>query len=76
MATVRTPVAGFNGTVVGVDFKDGTGETEDAAALAYFARHGYTVEAPETPPFPEGDPSASWKAPELKAYAAEHGVDL
>lgn len=42
---ITTPVKGFTGTVVGVDFKNGEGETEDLAAIAYFERQGYTVEA-------------------------------
>lgn len=45
MARVIAPVATFTGTVVGVTFSEGVGETSDANALAYFARHGYTVQA-------------------------------
>lgn len=30
----------------------------------------------EAAAFPEGEPSVDWKADELKAYAAEHEVDL
>ncbi len=41
---IQTPVKGFTGTVVGVDFKNGVGETDDEAALAYFGRHGYKIE--------------------------------
>ncbi|WP_209908246.1 hypothetical protein [Rhodococcus sp. PvP104] len=43
MATVKTPVEGYNGKVAGVSFVDGVGETDDANALAYFIRHGYKV---------------------------------
>lgn len=43
MATIESPVEGYDGTVVGVEFKDGKAETSDPAALAYFRRHGYTV---------------------------------
>jgi len=44
MATVvHTPVAGFTGTVVGVEFSGGRGATDDVAALAYFERHGYQI---------------------------------
>lgn len=42
---VQTPVKGFNGIVVGVSFVDGVGDTDDPAALAYFERQGYTIEA-------------------------------
>lgn len=44
MAKITTPVKGYTGDVVGVSFTDGVGETSDPALLAYFARHGYTVE--------------------------------
>lgn len=40
---VTTPVTGFTGTVVGVTFTNGAGETDDPQALAYFTRHGYTL---------------------------------
>ncbi|WP_336651605.1 MULTISPECIES: SAP domain-containing protein [unclassified Leucobacter] len=50
MAHIQTPVKGFTGKVAGVSFADGAGETEDPAALAYFERHGYTVEAAELTP--------------------------
>lgn len=42
---VQTPVKGYTGKVAGVSFADGVGETEDPAALAYFGRHGYTIDA-------------------------------
>ena len=46
--TIRTPDPGFSGTRAGVIFRDGRGEVDpdDAAALAYFARHGYAIGAP------------------------------
>lgn len=44
MAKVKTPVEGFSGVVAGVEFKDGKGETDNPAALMYFARHGYDIE--------------------------------
>lgn len=45
----------------------------------YYLSQGW--QSPNTPPpappaFPDGEPAASWKAGELKAYAAEHGVEL
>lgn len=43
MAVVHTPVEKFTGTVVGVEFVDGAGETDDDNLLAYFRRHGYTI---------------------------------
>ena len=44
MAKITTPVKGFTGTVVGVVFVDGVGETDDQSAITYFTRHGYGVE--------------------------------
>lgn len=43
MAQVKAPVADFTGTVAGVDFTDGIGDTDDERALAYFSRHGYDI---------------------------------
>ncbi len=48
MATVTAPVPSFSGTRAGVSFRDGRGEVDpdNASALAYFARHGYAIDAP------------------------------
>jgi len=73
---IHTPVKGFTGVVAGVTFADGVGETDDRAALAYFERHGYTVDAEPKAPFPDGAPSEAWKSAELKAFAKAHDVDL
>ena len=43
MAKVHSPVEGFKGTVAGVDFKDGVGETDNDNAIAYFRRKGYGI---------------------------------
>lgn len=40
---VHTPVKGFTGTVAGVNFADGAGETDDPVALRYFRSAGYEV---------------------------------
>lgn len=45
---VHTPVEGFTGTVAGVNFSDGVGETDNLAALAYFESAGYEVEHDDT----------------------------
>jgi hypothetical protein len=48
MAKITAPQKGFSGKVVGVDFVDGSGETDKESAISYFLRHGYTVDdAPE-----------------------------
>ncbi len=46
--TVRlaAPVSTFTGAVVGVDFVDGKAALEDGdPRVAYFLRHGYSVDA-------------------------------
>jgi hypothetical protein len=49
--TVTAPDPRFAGTRAGVVFRDGRGEVDaqDAPALAYFARHGYAIDAPRAP---------------------------
>lgn len=49
MAHIQTPVEGFTGKVAGVSFADGVGTTDDPAALAYFERHGYTIDSAKEP---------------------------
>jgi hypothetical protein len=46
--TITAPDPGFSGTRAGVVFRDGVAEvdSDNAAALAYFARHGYPVDTP------------------------------
>jgi hypothetical protein len=51
MTKITTPVADFTGDVVGVTFVKGTGQSDDPVKLAYFGRHGYTIEQPA----PEAD---------------------
>jgi hypothetical protein len=61
--TVTAPDPGFAGTRAGVTFQDGRGEVdaEDASALAYFARHGYALEAPLSPAKKERSSAAAPK---------------
>lgn len=54
--TVYAPVGEFSGTVVGVEFTDGKGETSDPGALAYFARKGYGIGEPVEDDEPDDDP--------------------
>lgn len=57
-------------------FENGEFETDDRAVADRLRAVEYVteVEAPDEPP--QGEPSESWKADALKAYAAEHGIDL
>lgn len=43
MAIVTAPVADYRGSVAGVEFVAGQGETDNENALSYFRRHGYKV---------------------------------
>ena len=43
MAKINSPVEGFKGTVAGVEFDKGVGETDNDNALAYFRRKGYGI---------------------------------
>lgn len=66
-------------TIAGVKFTDGVAETDDPAALAYFRRHPYVIEALEArnaAGYPDGAPTDDWTGDELRAYATDHGVDL
>lgn len=83
MFTITAPVKDFTGKRGDVAFIDGVAKTDDTQMLAYFKRHGYTVEGGSEqarkdagPAFPEGEPSEDWKANELKAYAVAKDIDL
>lgn len=54
---VTAPVKGATATVAGVSFVDSaaTVDGENAAALAYFRRHGYRVEPIEEPAAPPAE---------------------
>ena len=62
---VYTPVEGFTGTVVGVHFRDGAGETDDTAALGYFQSAGYRIDrdAPVKGDSGSGDPGNAASEP-------------
>lgn len=46
--TVHSPVPGYTGHVINVEFADGKASVErsDVQALAYFRRHGYGIDGP------------------------------
>ncbi len=92
MAIITTPVPGFTGVSVGVNFTDGVGQTDDEVKLAYFRRHGYGIDVPV--PMTEDDiarVAANEQAPEstptpkpliehskaeLEAIATEAGIEF
>lgn len=79
MAKIKSPVEGYTGVVVGVQFTDGEAETDRESALAYFRRQGYGIEeaAPakaatdaKSKGKDQGDPTSA----QLKARAKELGL--
>lgn len=59
--------------------KDGRQITVPDTEIDYYLAQGWhSTSAAPTPPreYPEGEPGQSWKAGELRAYAAAHGIDL
>lgn len=73
MKIVKTPNVEFTGTRAGVAFSNGVGQTDDDAALVSFRRHGYIIEDAKDS---DEDPLGKLTIDELKAHAAELGVDL
>ena len=55
MAKIIAPVKDFNGSIAGVQFTNGTAETDNEAVLSYCAGAGYTVEAPKPRRTPKPD---------------------
>jgi hypothetical protein len=73
--TVTAPDPGFAGARAGVVFREGRGEVdaEDAAALAYFERHGYAVDTPS--PSRRGRPTAKAAEAEFAEPADPNPAD-
>ncbi|QNA93257.1 MULTISPECIES: hypothetical protein [unclassified Microbacterium] len=78
--TIKTPVEGFDGIVVGVAFSNGVGHTDDESAISYFERHGYEVaghvDEDADREYPLGDPSDKWTVKQLLAYAKDRGITI
>ncbi|MFD3790781.1 hypothetical protein [Streptomyces cyaneofuscatus] len=60
---ISTPVPEFNGCVAGVWFVGGEAETDSEGAVAYFERHGYTVEQVGSAPVDGDDQGDGDKQP-------------
>lgn len=83
---ITAPVEGATCTVAGVAFADSVGETSSEAAVAYFERHGYRVDAldadepAETPPADDNPPAPTRPAKSAstetwREYAKATGMD-
>lgn len=68
---IRTKNPEFTGTRAGIKFVNGVGETSDEKAIGQLKRLGYTVEDES-----DEDPLGKLTVDELKAHAAEAGIDL
>lgn len=72
MASIKSPVKGFGGEVVGVRFKDGSATCTDEAKLNYFERQGYAVTGRPAPKAPEPPKDAD---PAAQFDPSEHSVE-
>lgn len=70
---ISTPVPEFNGTVAGVWFARGEAETDSEGAVAYFRRHGYTVEEIAAEPAKEAPAAPKAKPEPVKAAQTKAG---
>lgn len=70
---IRTRNPQFTGVRAGIKFVNGVGETNDERTAGQLRRLGYTVEQDG-----KGDenPLDGLTVEQLKAHAAEHGIDL
>lgn len=77
MAKIYAPNKQYIGISASVAFAKGVGETEDPTLLKWFKDHGYTVDEEEKkePPKEPGK-FDGMDVEQLKAYAAEHGIEI
>lgn len=67
---IETPVKDFCGIgAAGVHFANGKAEIPEGWAVEWFKEHGYTVTE-------KGVDLSTMKVDDLKAYAAEKGIDI
>ena len=81
MAKIYAPNKQYDGISASVAFTRGVGESENPALLDWFKSHGYTVEEPQEekkqdPPTKEPGKLDGMDAEQLKAYAAEHNIEI
>lgn len=77
MATIKAPVAAFNGSVGGVQFANGEATTDNQAVIAYCEAAGYEVEhaaVSETETVADELPAGNASKEEWIAYAVAHGT--
>jgi sugar phosphate isomerase/epimerase len=77
MAKIYAPNKQYSGISASVVFVNGVGETENPTLLKWFKDHGYEVEVVEKKD-PPNEPSKfdGMDVEQLKAYAAEHNIEI
>jgi hypothetical protein len=75
--TVTAPDPGFSGARAGVVFRDGVAvvDADNAAALAYFERHGYPVDTPAPARRGRGKAKAAEPQDDEEVATAEPAVE-
>ena len=74
MARIIAPNEQYTGISAGIAFVNGVGEASDPELIKWFKRTGYEVEELESED--EDDEFKEKTVDELKAYAAENGIDI
>ena len=74
MAKVFSPNKDYTGISATVDFTQGVGECADPHLIEWFRKKGYTIE--DEQPGGESINIDGMTVKELKAYAAEKGIEL
>lgn len=72
MAKILSPNVSYSGITATVVFTKGVGQTDDKYLIDWFRLKGYTVEGDQSTNSDEDQV----KIDELKAYAANHNIDL
>lgn len=76
MAKIYAPNKQYSGISASVAFAKGVGETDNPHLIKWFKDHGYTVEEVSKEPDGESLKVEEMDVDQLKAYAAEHGIEL
>ncbi|MHB8061260.1 MAG: hypothetical protein ACYDG2_01295 [Ruminiclostridium sp.] len=76
MAKIYAPNKQYTGISAGVRFAKGVGETDNPDLIEWFKSHGYEVEREAEREAECYDEFKGKTVDELKAYAAENGIDI
>jgi hypothetical protein len=78
MAKIYAPNKQYTGISASVAFAKGVGETDNPTLIEWFIEHGYEVEEEDKKQDPPKEPGKfdGMDADQLKAYAAEHNIEI